>query len=1110
MKHRFLVLSSLLLALVSRGFSETIIAGGIYPGNLYWDLAGSPYIVTGTMKFYGSAAPQLNIDPGVEVRFHSGARLEIAHSGNGNGDNYRGGINAVGNALEPIVFTADNDLAGGWGGIHIYNSADHFTSSTIEFCRIEKATTNLSMYRTTQPDLLLNVEILDATADGLVLSQCPITPVLQNLMINDNSGYPLLLSGSGLPDFNNVTISGNGVNRIAYSGLIIEDTILDIANFGADLLFTGNTRVYGSGSPRLSITAGSELRFAAGASMQIGHSANLAGNNYRGELFAQGTAIDPILFTADSDISGGWNGLQFYNSADHDSSESVLEHSIIEKATTNLGLYRTAQPDTLYNLHLRDASASGLLISQCPDPSFIKDLTITDNADYALLLSGSGLPGYDNLSLSGNGNSRIGYTGLIIEDTVLDIAGYPGELLFFGNTKVYNAANPRLSITAGSELRFANGATIQIAHPINSAGNSYRGELFAQGTALDPIIFTADDDLPGGWGGLHFYNSTDHNGAESSIEHCIIEKATSNLNLYKTAQPDTLQSLQLLDASINGLQLSQSPVPCVLQDLSITNCAEYPILLNGAGLPVYNNLSMSGNGSSRIGYTGTIIEDTALDIVAYPIDILFYGNTKVYSSANPRLTISAGSELRFADGASLQIGNSINSTGNSYRGELFAQGTAIDPISFSADNGLSGGWDGLHFYNSADYSGAESALEHCIIEKATTNLSLYRTAQPDTLQSLQLRDASLNGLQLSQSPVPSVLQDLTITNNLQYPVVLNGSGLPVLNNLALSGNGFSQFGYTGTVIDDTVLDIANYPQAVLFYANTGVYSSSNPRLTISAGSELRFANSASLQIGHPINAEGNSYRGGLFALGSSTEIISFVADTGDIGAWDGIYFYDSADYSGAESQLNYCTVTHAVGGVVLNNTDQPRMENVNSIQNLNNGLKLIESYPVVRNCSFLDNSIGVYISNNLQTTIGDSVDWACSFNQNSDWELYNDGIGDVMARYNHWCPPEGQTMSQLIYDQLDDPAKGLVYYQPSIPGTTMRLTIEYLPLGSEVHLEWCPFAGAIEYKIFRSADGYWDSSTDIPIATLSTTSYNLPVPAGSVEVGYFKIVAVLP
>ena len=55
-------------------------------------------------------------------------------------------------------------------------------------------------------------------------------------------------------------------------------------------------------------------------------------------------------------------------------------------------------------------------------------------------------------------------------------------------------------------------------------------------------------------------------------------------------------------------------------------------------------------------YTGTIGQDLTLDLAAWPLDVLFTGTTWVFGAAGPRLTLPAGTELRFAPGARLAIG----------------------------------------------------------------------------------------------------------------------------------------------------------------------------------------------------------------------------------------------------------------------------------------------------------------------------------------------------------------------------------------------------------------------------------------------------------------------
>ena len=50
---------------------------GVINTDTTWNLAGSPYIVTGDVSVKGAATPTLTIEPGVEVRFTQNTGLYI-------------------------------------------------------------------------------------------------------------------------------------------------------------------------------------------------------------------------------------------------------------------------------------------------------------------------------------------------------------------------------------------------------------------------------------------------------------------------------------------------------------------------------------------------------------------------------------------------------------------------------------------------------------------------------------------------------------------------------------------------------------------------------------------------------------------------------------------------------------------------------------------------------------------------------------------------------------------------------------------------------------------------------------------------------------------------
>ena len=71
-----------------------------------WTLAGSPYVLDGSIYVRGASNPELTIEPGVEVRAGDGRVISI-------GDGAAGTLKAIGTAASPIVLTTTGAVSAG-------------------------------------------------------------------------------------------------------------------------------------------------------------------------------------------------------------------------------------------------------------------------------------------------------------------------------------------------------------------------------------------------------------------------------------------------------------------------------------------------------------------------------------------------------------------------------------------------------------------------------------------------------------------------------------------------------------------------------------------------------------------------------------------------------------------------------------------------------------------------------------------------------------------------------------------------------------------------------------------------------------------------------------
>ncbi|MCF8461719.1 MAG: T9SS type A sorting domain-containing protein [Flavobacteriales bacterium] len=112
--------------------AQTNVSGLIF-SNVEWNLAGSPYIVTGNIVVQSSV--RLTIEPGVEVKFNAGTAIQIS-----------GELVANGTPESRIVFTSNSVLASGaWLKIQFVDSSidgvsdadgNYVSGSVLRYCDI--------------------------------------------------------------------------------------------------------------------------------------------------------------------------------------------------------------------------------------------------------------------------------------------------------------------------------------------------------------------------------------------------------------------------------------------------------------------------------------------------------------------------------------------------------------------------------------------------------------------------------------------------------------------------------------------------------------------------------------------------------------------------------------------------------------------------------------------------------------------------------------------------------------------------------------------------------------------------------------------------------------
>ena len=331
-------------------------------------------------------------------------------------------------------------------------------------------------------------------------------------------------------------------------------------------------------------------------------------------------------------------------------------------------------------------------------------------------------------------------------------------------------------------------------------------------------------------------------------------------------------------------------------------------------------------------------------------------------------------------------------------------------------------------------------MQHCIVENGNEyNLHLSSTNQPSVIENCTFQNANGYGLYFYNCGDWVTMSDCQFQNNGNYGLYFNSAYyVHDFENLTFTGNLYDAIAMGGGDITDS-RTWSLYDYHILGSIRVGGSESEVRRLTLTAGSTLKFAEGTNMQISYYIGywSYNEHYdKGELVAVGTAEQPIIFTSLNGEVGGWNGICFtYGSDHLTGQQSVMQHCIVENGNEyNLHLSSTNQPSVIENCIFQNANGyGLYFYNASPTVGKCVIKNNaSHGIYLNSNANPIVGGAAENANSIYGNGGYQAYQDGGQNVNMSYNFWGQPGyRQVEDEFVYDKLDNPDKGRITVNPT-------------------------------------------------------------------------------
>lgn len=302
---------------------------------------------------------------------------------------------------------------------------------------------------------------------------------------------------------------------------------------------------------------------------------------------------------------------------------------------------------------------------------------------------------------------------------------------------MYVNDNKRIRIEPGVVVEFGQDAGIYLDDD---------ARMVVEGTAEEPVLLSGTQKGKGFWRGLFLNSSGDNRIHHTRIEYAAGKTFTEYSPVYggsiavSSGGSADLSHVEIINGGNTGLDLSGHSAKVRTDHLTITENEGMAVRVAPYHAHIFDNTStFTGN---AFDYVNVLQAYYTIDTVVTwdKLDVPYLVDSRVHVVQDGYLTITAGVEVEFREGAYLQAAGLLPP----YEFAMNILGTADEPVRLSGYNGNY--WGGLYYSSDAE----NHLIRHAVIEGAKGDISvgnitntgaIYMHANPKvTVENTEFKD----------------------------------------------------------------------------------------------------------------------------------------------------------------------------------------------------------------------------------------------------------------------------------------------------------------------------------------------------------------------------------